>query len=139
MTQDKLEHSVFARMPYSGRIVAGFDNLGMKLLVVGDVQFSFVIQESIEFFPLEKVVNQSTRAFFAKHFEGLGDFDFAIRAVSKFLFECRRLGEGSSGKCDEAFGVKNQLVPIVFGIRDLKASGARERIGDTIFLARLVN
>jgi hypothetical protein len=37
--------------------VAGLDNLGTELLVVRDVQLSFVLQESVEFFPLVKVVN----------------------------------------------------------------------------------
>jgi hypothetical protein len=78
MTRDKLEHSVFAGMLCCGCIMVGFDDLGMGLLVIGDVQFPFVVEESIEFFPLEKVVNQFARAFLVKHFEGLGDFDFAI-------------------------------------------------------------
>jgi hypothetical protein len=48
---------MFARMPYHRHIVAGLDNLGMELLVIGNVQFLFVVEESVEFFPLEKVVN----------------------------------------------------------------------------------
>jgi hypothetical protein len=126
-------------MPCGRRIVAGFDDLGTELLIVRNVQLSFVVQESVEFFPLEKVVNQSARAFLAEDFEGLSDFDFAIGAVSNFLFECRGLGEGGGSKCNEAFGVQNQLVPIIFSIRDLEAQGTRERVGDTVFLARLVN
>jgi hypothetical protein len=126
-------------MPCGRRIVAGLDNLGTELLVVRDVQLSFVVQESVEFFPLEKVVNQSARAFLAKDFEGLSDFDFTIRAVSNFLFECRGLGEGRGSKRNEAFGVQNQLVPIVFGVRNLETRGTRERVCDTVFLARLVN
>jgi hypothetical protein len=138
MTRDKLERSVFAGMPCGGRIVAGLDNLGTELLVIRDVQLSLIVQESVEFFPLEKVVDQSARAFLAEDFEGLSDFDFVIGAVSNFLFECRGLGEGGGSKCNEAFGVQNQLVPIIFGVRDLEARGTRERVGDTIFLARLV-
>jgi hypothetical protein len=107
MTRDKLERSVFAGMPCGGRIVAGLDNLGTELLVIRDVQLSLVVQESVEFFPLEKVVNQSARAFLAKDSESLGDFDFAIGAVSNFLFECRRFGEGRGSKRDETFGVEH--------------------------------
>jgi hypothetical protein len=59
---------MFAGMPCGGRIVAGFDDLGTEFLVIGDIQFSLVIKESVEFFPLEKVVNQSVRAFLAKDF-----------------------------------------------------------------------
>jgi hypothetical protein len=118
--------------------VASLDDLGTELLVVWDVQLSFVVQESVEFFPLEKVVNQSARAFLAEHFEGLSDFDFAIGAVSNLLFECRGFGEGGGSKRDESFGVQNRLVPVVFGVRDLEARGTRERVGDTVFLARLV-
>jgi hypothetical protein len=136
MTRDELERSVFAGMSCSGRIVAGLDYLGTELLVIRDVQLSFVVQESVEFFPLEKVVNQSARAFLAEYFEGLGDFDFAIGAVSNLLFECRGVGEGGGGKRNKAFGVQNQLVPIIFGVRDLEARGTRKRVGDTVFLAR---
>jgi hypothetical protein len=139
MTRDKLERSMFAGMPGSGRIVAGLDDLGTELFVVGNVQFPFVVEESVEFFPLEKVVNQSVRAFLTKYFEGLSDFDFAIGAVLNLLFECRGFGKGGGSKCGEAFRVQNQLILIVFGVRDLEARGTRERVGDTIFLARLVN
>jgi hypothetical protein len=139
MTQDKLEHSVFAGMPCCGHIVAGFGDLGTELRVIRDVQFPFVIQKSVEFFPLEKVVNQSARAFLTENFEGLSDFNFAIGAVSNLLFECRGFGEGGGSKCSEAFGVQNQLIPIVFSVHDLETQGMRERVGNTIFLARLVN
>jgi hypothetical protein len=119
--------------------MAGFDDLGTELLIIGNIQLSFVVQESVEFFPLEKVVNQFARAFLVKNFEGLGDFDFAIGAVLNFLFECRRFGKGGSGKRNEAFRVQNQLISIVFSVRDLEARGMRERVGNTVFLARLVN
>jgi hypothetical protein len=112
-------------MSGSGRIVAALDNLGTELLVVRNVQFSLVVQKSVEFFPLEKVVNQSARAFLAKYFEGLGDFDFAIRAVSNFLFECRRFGKGSGSKCDEAIRIEDQLIPIILSIGDLKVCRTR--------------
>jgi hypothetical protein len=130
---------MFAGMPCGRRIVASLDNLGTELLVIRDIQFSLVIQESVEFFPLEKIVNQSARAFFAKDFEGLSDFDFAIGAVSNLLFECRGFSKGGGSKRDEAFGVQNQLVPVIFGVHDLEARRTRERVGDTVFLARLVN
>jgi hypothetical protein len=125
-------------MPCGGRIVAGLDDLGTELLVIRDIQLSLVIEESVEFFPLEKVVNQSARAFLAENFEGLGDFDFAIGAVSNLLFEYWGFGKGGGGKCDEAFGVEHQLIPIIFSVRDLEARGTRERVCDTVFLARLV-
>jgi hypothetical protein len=125
-------------MPCGGRIVAGFDDLGTEILVVRDVQLSLVVQESVEFFPLEKVVNQSARAFLAKDFKGLSDFDFAIGAVSNLLFECRGFGKGRGSKRDEAFRVQNQLVLIIFSVRDLEARGTRKRVGDTVFLAQLV-
>jgi hypothetical protein len=85
--------------------MAGLDDLSTKLLVVRDVQLSFVVQESVEFFPLEKIVNQSVRAFLAKHFQGLDNFDFAIGAVSNLLFECQGFGKGSGSKRDEAFWI----------------------------------
>jgi hypothetical protein len=103
------------------RIVAGLDNLGTELFVIGDVQFPFVIQKSVKFFSLKKVVNQSARAFLAKHFEGLGNFDFAIGAVSDFLFKCRGFGKVSGGERNEAFGAENQLIPIVFSVCNLEA------------------
>jgi hypothetical protein len=126
-------------MPCGRCIVAGLDDLGTELLVIRDIQLSLVIEESVKFFPLEKVVNQSARAFLAENFEGLDNFDFAIGAISNLLFKCRGFSEGGGGKCDEAFGVQNQLIPIVFSVRDLEARGTRERVGDTVFLARLVN
>jgi hypothetical protein len=126
-------------MPCGGCIVAGLDDLGTELLVIRDIQLFLVIEESVEFFPLEKVINQSARAFFAKDFESLGNFDFAIGAVSNLLFDCWRFGKGNSGKRDKALGVENQLVSIIFGVYDIEAQEARERVYDTVFLARLVN
>jgi hypothetical protein len=92
-------------MPCGGHIVAGLDDLGTELLVIRDIQFSLVVQESVEFFPLEKVVNQSARAFLAKDFKSLSNFDFAIGAVSNLLFECQGFGEGRCSKRDEVLGV----------------------------------
>jgi hypothetical protein len=129
---------MFAGMPCGRRIMASLDNLGTELLVIRDIQLSLVVQESVEFFPLEKVVNQSTRAFLTEDFESLGNFDFAIGAVSNLLFECWGFGEGGGGKRDEAFGVQNQLILIIFSVRDLEARGMRKRVCDTVFLARLV-
>jgi hypothetical protein len=126
-------------MPYGRRIMAGFDDLGMELLVIEDIQLSLVVQESVEFFSFKKVVNQSARAFLAKDFEGLSNFNFVIGAVSNLLFECQGFGKGSGGKRDEAFRVQNQLILIVFSIHNLEARGTRERVSDTVFLARLVN
>jgi hypothetical protein len=119
--------------------MAGLDDFGTKLLIVGNIQFSLIVQESVEFFPLEKIVNQSARAFLAKDFEGLGDFDFTIGAVSDLLFEHRGFGKSGGGKHDKVFRVQDQLIPIVFGVRDLEARGTRERVCNTVFLARLVN
>jgi hypothetical protein len=126
-------------MSCGGRIVAGLDDLGMELLVIRDVQLSLVVQESVEFFPLKKVVNQSARAFLAKNFKSLSDFNFAIGAVSNLLFECWGFGKGGGGKRDKAFGIEYQLIPIIFSVRDLEARGTRERVSDTVFLAWLVN
>jgi hypothetical protein len=119
--------------------MAGLDDLGTELFVVRDVQLSFVVQESIEFFPLKKIVNQSARAFLVKDFEGLSDFNFAIGAVSNFLFKCRGFGKGGGGKRGEAFGVQDQLIPIVFSVHNLEARETRERVDNTIFLAWLVD
>jgi hypothetical protein len=59
---------VFAGMPCGRRIVADLDDLGTELLVIRDIQLSLVIEESVVFFPLKKVVNQSARAFLVKDF-----------------------------------------------------------------------
>jgi hypothetical protein len=84
-------------------------------------------------------VNQSVRVFLAKYFKGLSNFNFAIGAILNLLFEFQRFGKGSGNKRDKARGVKDQLILIVFSVCDLKAHRARERLGDTIFLAWLVN
>jgi hypothetical protein len=139
MIQNKLKRFVFAGMPGYRRIMASLDDFGMEFLVIGNVQFFFIVQESVKLFSLKKVVNQSARAFFAEYFEGLGDFNFAIRAISNLLFEFRRFGKDGGSKRGEAKGVKDQLILIVFSICDLKAYQARERISNTVFLAWLVN
>jgi hypothetical protein len=124
---------MFARMPCHRCIVAGLDDFGMELFVVRDIQFLFVVEESVEFFLLEKVVDQSARAFFTKYFESLSDFDFTIEAISNLLFKFWRFGKGNGSKCNKMRGIKDQLIPIVFSIRDLKACRARERVCDTVF------
>jgi hypothetical protein len=98
---------MFAGMPCCGRIMAGLDYLGTELLIIGDIQFPFVVEEFVKFFPLKKVVNQSARAFLMENFKGLSDLDFAIGAITNLLFECRGFGKGSSGKRDEVLGVEN--------------------------------
>jgi hypothetical protein len=105
MTQDKLKYSMFAGMPCHRHIVAGLNDLGTELLVIGDIQLSLVVQESVEFFSFEKVVNQLVRAFFTKHFKGLSNFDFTIGAVSNLLFECQGFGKGSGSKRNKVFRV----------------------------------
>jgi hypothetical protein len=74
--------------------MASLDDLGIELLIVGDIQFPFIVKESVKFFPLKKVVNQSARSFLTKYFKGLGDFNFAIGAISNFLFEFQRFSKG---------------------------------------------
>jgi hypothetical protein len=92
-------------MPNGGRIVAGLNNLSTELLIVRDIQLSLIVEESVKFFSLEKVVNQFTRAFLAEYFKGLSDFNFAIGAVSNLLFKCRGFGKGSGGKHDKVLRV----------------------------------
>jgi hypothetical protein len=101
--------------------MASLDDLGTELLVVGNVQFPFVVKKSVKFFPLEKVVNQSARAFLAEYLEGLSNFDFAIRAILNLLFKFQRFGKGGGGKRGQVRGVKDPLIPIVFSIHDLEA------------------
>jgi hypothetical protein len=101
--------------------MVGLDDFGMKLHVVGNIQFLFVVQESVKFFPLKKVVNQFAKTFLVEYFEGLGNFDFAIEAVLNLLFEFQRFDKSSGSKHDKVFRVKNQLVLVVFSIGDLKA------------------
>jgi hypothetical protein len=86
--------------------MAGFDDLGTELLVVWDVQFSFVVQESVEFFPLEKVVNQSARAFLAKDFEDLSNFKFAIGAVSNFCLSAGGLAKAVAASVAKGSGFR---------------------------------
>jgi hypothetical protein len=47
------------------------------------------------------------RAFLVEYFESLGNFNFAIGAISNFLFEAWRFGKGSGSKHDEVFRVEN--------------------------------
>jgi hypothetical protein len=126
-------------MPGYRCIVAGLDDLGTELFVVGNIQFLFVAQEPVKFLPLEKVVDQSPRAFLAEYFKGLSDFNFTIRAVLNLLFEFQGFSKSSGGKHNKAIRIKDQLIPIVFSIHNLEVRRARERIGNTVFLAWLVN
>lgn len=46
--------------------MASLDDFGPELLVVGDVRFPFVVQESVRFFPFKKVVDHTSGAFLAQ-------------------------------------------------------------------------
>jgi hypothetical protein len=72
----------------SGReIMAGLDNIATKLFIVGNIEFSLVINESVLFFPLKEAVKESMKSFGFERLEGLSHRGFAIQAVLDALFK----------------------------------------------------
>jgi hypothetical protein len=112
----------------SGRgIMAGLDNVAAELFIVGNIEFSLVINKSILFFPLKEAVKESTRSFGFERLEGLSYRGFAIQAVLDALFKrwCRNFGrakiECCSSKSMEVLGRQYNLIVVVFSVRNLVA------------------
>ena len=139
VTLNEFERAVFARVSSSGRVVTGFHDLATKFRVVGDVQFAFVIQQTVEFFPLEYAVGETSRAFLFQGDEGVSDFGFAVGAIAYALFEGWGLSESGRGDCLKVFGPKNNLIVVVFSVSDLMFGKAREGIRTGLSFSRFVD
>jgi hypothetical protein len=68
-------------------VVTGLDDIATELFIIGNIEFSFVINESILFFPFKEAVEESAGSFGFEGFEGLSHRGFAIQAVLDALFK----------------------------------------------------
>ena len=118
---DQFDRAMFARVFGGGGVVTGFDDFTAEFVVVWYIQFAFVVQQTIEIFPLEYAVSETSRAFLFQDVEGLSDFSFAFRAITNALFEGRSLSEDerSSGDGFEVLRFENDAILIVIGVGDL--------------------
>jgi hypothetical protein len=112
----------------SGRgVMTGLDNIATELLIIRDVEFSLIIDESVLFFPFKEAVEESARSFGFERLEGLCHRGFAIQAVLDVLFKRwhRNFGRAEikccSSKSMEVFGRQYNLVVVVFSVRNLVA------------------
>ena len=117
----ELEHAVFARVSSGRGVMACLDNFTAEFVVVWNVQFAFVIQQTVEIFPLEYAVSEASRAFLFQDVESLSDFSFTFGAIADALFEGRSLSEDerSSGDGFEVLRFENDAILIVIGVGDL--------------------
>jgi hypothetical protein len=136
---------MFARMSSSRGIMAGLDDIAMKLFIVGDIEFSLVINKSVLLFPFKEAVQESTRFFGFEGLESLSHRGFAIQAVLNVLFKQWRRNFGRaeieccSSKTIKVFVRQYDLVVVVFSIRNFVAWLTRQSVTSTILDSWFVN
>ena len=91
----------------------------MEFVVIWDVQFSFVVEQTVQIFPLEYAMGETSRAFLLQDDEGLSDFSFLFGTFANALFESRGLGKGGCRDGFEVFRLEDDLIVVVLGICDL--------------------
>jgi hypothetical protein len=108
-------------------VMTGLDDVATELFIVGDIEFSLIIDKSVLLFPFKEAVDESMRSFGFERLESLSHRGFAIQAVLNALFKRwhRNFGraeiECCSSKSIEVFGRQYDLVVVVFSIRNLMA------------------
>lgn len=87
--------------------MTGLNNVSAKLFVIGDVELSFVVKESVVFFPFEDTRDKSLRAFLSQSVERSGYFCFAFRRFFNTSFDVGGFRFSESSGCDraEVFGL----------------------------------
>jgi hypothetical protein len=71
----------------SGGVITGLDNIATELFVIGNIEFSLVMNKSILLFSFKKAVKESTRSFGFERLECLSYRRLAIQAVLDALFK----------------------------------------------------
>ena len=130
----KLECAVFSGVFGSGKVVTGSDDFTAKFVVIGDVQFALVVQQSVKISPFKYTVDEILRAFLLQDFKGLSDFSFAFGAFADAFFEGCSLSEDERGGGDslEVLRFENDAILVVIGVGDLMLGKAREGISASL-------
>ena len=84
---DQFDCAMLARMSDGGGVVTCLDDFTAEFVIVRDVQFALVIQQTIEIFPFEYAVGETSRAFLLQDNEGLSDFSFLLGTFANVLFK----------------------------------------------------
>ena len=126
----ELERAVFTRVSGGGGVVTCLDDFTAEFVVVWNVQFAIVIQQTVEILPFEYAVGEMSRAFLLQDFKGLSDFSFAFGAFAYAFFEGRSLSEDERGGSDglEVLRFENDAILVIIGVGDLMLGKAREGI-----------
>jgi hypothetical protein len=76
--EHQFQGAVFASMSSGRGVMTGLDDVTTELFIVGNIEFSFVINKSILFFPFKEAVEELTRSFGFERLESLSYRGFAI-------------------------------------------------------------
>ena len=127
---DQFDRAVFARVSGGGGVVTCLDDFTAEFVVIWYIQFAFVVQQTVEVFPLEYAVSETSRAFLFQDVEGLSNFSFTFGAIADAFFEGRSLSEDERGGGDslEVLRFENDAILVVVGVGDLMFGKAREGI-----------
>jgi hypothetical protein len=118
---------MFARISSGRRVMAGLDDIAVELFIVRDIEFSFVINESILFFPFKEAIEELARSFGFERLEGLSHRGFTVQAVLDALFKQWRRNFGRAeikccgSKSIKVFGRQYNLVVVIFSVRNFIA------------------
>jgi hypothetical protein len=116
---------MFAKMPSSRGVMAGLEDVATELFIIGDIEFSLVIDESVLLFPFKEAIKELTRSFGFERLECLSHRRLTIQAVIDVLFKQWRRNFGRakikccSSKLMEIFGGQYNLIFVVFSIKNL--------------------
>ena len=118
---DQFDRAMFARVSGGGGVVACLDDFTAEFVVIWYIQFAFVVQQTVEIFPFEYAVSETSRAFLFQDVEGMGNFSFTFGAIADAFFEGRSLSEDerSSGDGLEVLRLENDTILVVVGVGDL--------------------
>jgi hypothetical protein len=114
-------------MSSSRGVMAGLDDVATELFIIGNIEFSLVINESVLLFPFKETAKELTRFFGFERLESLSHRGLAIQVVLDALFKQWRRNSGRakikccSNKTMEMFGRQYDLVVVVFSIRNFVA------------------
>ena len=118
---DQFDRAVFVRVFSGGGVVTCLDDFTAEFVIVRDVQFAFVVEQTVEIFPLEYAVSETSRAFLFQDVEGMSNFSFTFGAIADAFFEGRSLSEDerSSGNGFEVLRLENDVILVVVSVSDL--------------------
>ena len=105
-------------MAGKGRIMAGLDDFGAELFIIGYIELIAIVQKSVFFLLLSKTISEPTRAFALKKSNGLADVRLAFSAMTYFIEKFGVFVKCGSGGDAEVLRFQYYLFAVIISIGD---------------------